>query len=488
MTKKLVRVQSEIPGLDTVLCGGLVQGASYIVQGSPGSGKTILANQLAFSHARRGQKVLYVTLLAESHDWLFQSLSTLDFYDASRVGVDLFYISLFQTLRDEGLSALVAMLRRELLRHRCSMLVLDGLLIAKDRAQTTLDVKTFVAELQGHAAFTGCTVLFLTSASVEDAGPEHTMVDGVLQLREELSGNRSVRQLRVSKSRGSGAHGGYHQYDISARGITVYPRLEKVYARPTVPLAMPQARAPSGVAGFDELIGGGLPQASVTLLLGPSGSGKTTFGLNFLRLASEAEPALHFGFYESPDRLLAKAKALDIDIEGLVAAGHLQLMWQPLTENLVDQLGHALLDAVSARGVKRLFIDGFGGFQRAALEPGRLVEFLTALSNELRARGVTTVVTAELRQLMGPSVTDPLPEMSSLMDNMVMLRQTEMESEIQRLLAVVKIRDSGFDPSIHVTTIGPGGLSIHKRASRAEGLLTGTARHVAGTGPSSERT
>jgi circadian clock protein KaiC len=104
------------------------------------------------------------------------------------------------------------MLRGELARLNASMLVLDGLLDAREIGQTNLDVKTFVAELQGHAAFTGCTVLFLTSARIDESSPEHTMVDGVLQLEESLFASRTVRRLRVAKSRGSRALGGMHLF------------------------------------------------------------------------------------------------------------------------------------------------------------------------------------------------------------------------------------------------------------------------------------
>ena len=121
MVSKLERVASNVPGLDQVLCGGLVAGSSYILQGQPGAGKTILANQIAFGRAARGEHVLYVTLLAEAQDRLFQALSTLDFFDRTKIGSDLMYMSLFSTLRDEGLAALVAALRREMSRHGCTM-------------------------------------------------------------------------------------------------------------------------------------------------------------------------------------------------------------------------------------------------------------------------------------------------------------------------------------------------------------------------------
>lgn len=463
MTQQLVRVETGVPGLDTILCGGLVQGAAYIIQGSPGAGKTILANQIAFQQARENGRILYVTLLAESHDRLFQALATFDFYDAAAVGRDVFYISLFKVLQEKGLSALVDALRGELARHRCTTLILDGLLIAKDKAESALDVKTFVAELQSHAAFTGCTVLFLTSARVDEVSPEHTMVDGVIQLKEELTGIRTVRQMRISKSRGSAALGGLHQYRISRTGIDVYPRLEALLANPSHEEWLGDERVDTGVAGLEQLIGGGLPPAAITLLMGPAGSGKTTFGLNFLSLATPEEPALYFGFYESPQRLKAKARALGIDLESLEASGALAVVWNPMTENLLDHLGHQLLAAVRERGVRRLFIDGITGFHRSAVYPARLIEFYTALANELRGLQVSTVTTLEMRDLNGLAGSDPLPEYTTLMDNLILLRQAGIAGELRRFIGVVKMRDSAFDTAFHDVTIGPGGLQVMNR-------------------------
>jgi circadian clock protein KaiC len=169
--------------------------------------------------------VLYVTLLAESHERLFQALDVLDFFDRSKLGNDITYVSVFQTLRDEGLDAVVKLLRRETKRQGATLLVFDGLLNARDRAETDFDVKTFVAEIQGQAAFVGCSVLFLTSSSVKEISPEHTMVDGVVELTDTLAGVRSLRQIQIRKSRGSKAIGGLHEFEISDSGITVYPRL-----------------------------------------------------------------------------------------------------------------------------------------------------------------------------------------------------------------------------------------------------------------------
>jgi circadian clock protein KaiC len=458
--QSLPRLSAGIPGLDAVLGGGFVEGASYIVQGQPGAGKTILGNQIAFATAAAGKKVLYITLLAETHDRLFQSLSTLAFFHKDRLGNEVAYLSVFQTLNQEGLGAVVDLLRKETRRHGASLIVFDGLLNARDRAQTDLDVKTFVAEVQSQAAFVGCTVLFLTSARLEDDSPEHTMVDGVLELHDELIGVRTVRRLRVRKSRGSAGLGGYHQYEIGDAGVVVFPRLEAALGKPSIHDSPDPAPLASGVEGLDVITGGGLPRGSITLVIGPSGSGKTSFGINFLAAASTEEPALHFGFYENPGRILLKAKALGLDLRGLVDSGGLEIVWQPLTENLVDKLAYRLLDAVAARGVKRLFLDSLGGFERAAVHRPRLVEFFAALTNQLRAMGVTTVATWELRDLFASDVLAPVPEISSMLDNLILIRQVDSVSGYKRELSVLKIRDQPFHAAPQEVIIDGHGLAI----------------------------
>jgi circadian clock protein KaiC len=470
VVNRLKRLNSSVPGLDAVLCGGFIAGASYIFQGRPGAGKTILANQIAFAQANEGQRVLYVTLLAESHERLFEALSTLDFYDAAAVGNTVTFISVFQTLRAEGLSAVVSLLRREMGRQNCSMLIVDGLLNVRDTADATLDVKTFVAELQANAAFSRCTVLMLTSASPGEASPEHTMVDGVLELHEDVVGAKTIRRLQVTKSRGSAALGGFHSYEITTAGITVYPRLELFLARPTDDTDPPEQRVPSGIADMDELIQGGFPSASFTLLMGPSGSGKTTFGLSYLKLATPEQPAVMFGFYESPRRLAFKARAIGIELDGLVASGALKIIWHPLTENLLDKLAYDLLDAVRSLGARRVFIDGLSGFERAVADPARLVEFFSGLSNELRTLGITTIATWESRNIFGLQSTSPVPEISGIVDNLLLLRQTQSGSELKRVLALLKIRDGNFDGALHLISVTRGGLRIDGRFQGGENI------------------
>ncbi|AXA67624.1 serine/threonine protein kinase [Pseudomonas oryzihabitans] len=474
---RLERVVTGIQGLDEILKGGLVAGASYVIQGRPGSGKSIMANQIAFNHVRGGGRVLFATMLSETHERMFQFFSTLDFFDRSCIGDQVQYLSAFDTMEGEGLDEVVRLLRREISRQKASLLVVDGLLNARSRAETPIDTKKFIAELQGHAAFAGCTVIFLTSARLEDGSPEHTMVDGVLDLHEEEIGSRTIRRLALRKTRGSGALPGFHEFTISDVGITVFPRLETLYRDPSAgsTYRIGHRRVPSGMASLDAMIRNGLPESSTTLIMGPSGAGKTSISLNFLAACTPEAPALMFGFYEPPERLLLKASALGVDLASRLDEGALHLHWQPTTEMRLDEVGIKLLAMVREHGIKRLVIDSLGAIARFALPQGRLIEYFSALLNELRTQGVTVLATWELRDVFGADIAAPAPELSSMVDNLILLRFVEAEAEIKRVLSILKVRDSIYDPSLCELVIDDSGIELKKAFKDMVKVLSGSA-------------
>ena len=458
----LARLESGIQGLDLLLQGGLVAGSSYIVQGRAGSGKTIFANQIAFHHARNGGRVLFATLLSESHERLFQFLSTLSFFDRQRVGDEIQFVSAFDTLESEGLEEVVKLLRREITRQKATVLVVDGVLNARSRAEHTIDTKKFIAELQGHAAFAGCTTLFLTSARLDDSSPEHTMVDGVIELGEELLAHRGIRRLHLRKTRGSGASSGLHEFQITSQGIVVYPRLEAVLGSRYDSDDPVEEIIPSGIPDLDAMIGGGLQRNAATLVVGASGTGKTSLGLSFLSCCTPEERGLIFGFYETEGRLKRKAGTMGLNLRDQVQNDVVRMIWQPTTEQYMDLLAYRLLDAVREGGYRRVLIDSLGAVVRASAEPTRRLEFLTALINELRAMGVTVMATWEVRDIFDTTGHLPAMELASLFDNMVMMRFTEAGAALRRIFMVLKVRDSAFDASYREILMTQSGVRLAK--------------------------
>src|SRR6266566_2493596 len=445
----LERLPTGIPGLDTVLRGGFLTAGIYIVRGEPGAGKAILGNQFCFNHAAAGHHAIYVTLLAETHDRMLQHMQTMSFFEPARIPDGIYYVNGFRVLEEDGIKGFIDSLRREIRTHDATLLVLDGLVATEESSESDRDFKKFILELQAHMAIEGCTALLLTDGRRNEYHPEYTMVDGLIELYDVLFGTQAERELEVRKLRGTDALRGRHSFRITDRGIVVYPRIEALLARPTADDQWPDERCASGVDQLDAMLGGGIPRGTATLVLGASGSGKTSLGLHFLSRSSALEPGLLFGFYEMPLRLRHKAAGLGIKLDGLIEQGQLEFLWYPPTEDILDALGNRLLEAVRRRRVKRLVIDGLLGFQELAADrPHRIGRFLTALANELRVLNVTTVYTAETRNLIGGVIEGPAIGLSTIAENLILLRYVALRSQLRRLISVVKMRDSDFDSSL----------------------------------------
>ena len=471
---RLRRVPTGVPGLDAVLRGGLFAGGAYIVRGAPGAGKTILANQVCFHHARAGGKALFVTLLAESHARMIQHLERLEFYDSGLVPERVYYVSAFRTLEEDGLKGLMGMLRREVRARGATVLVLDGLLVAGESGGSDREFRKFIHELQAYVSAEGCVALLLTNTGRAEHHPEHTVVDGLLALEDARVGGRSQRELEVRKSRGSGALRGRHPFRITDGGLVVYPRIEAVLARPSKPQEGGLGgRVSLGIPGLDGIMGGGPLAGTTTLVLGASGVGKTMLGMHFLSRSSEREPGLHFGFYETPEQLVANAAAAGIDLAEPVRRGHLEMLWRPTAEQILDDIGGQLLDAVRRRGVRRLFVDGLGGYVEAVDRRERVSQVFAALSNELRALGVTTVCAGETMNLVGPEVAVPIEGVSVIADNMVLMRFVEFRARLHRLLSIMKVRGSAFDLALREFRITASGIEMAGSLEDAEAVLSG---------------
>jgi len=453
------RLTTGIAGLDVVLHGGLLPGGIYIVQGPPGAGKTILSNQICFNHIAGGGAAAFFTLLAENHARMMDNMRAMSFFDEEQIPDRMVYQSAFAELRDEGLDGLLRLLRREIQRRRTTLLVIDGLVSVHAIAAGDQEFKTFVHSLQELALATDCTMLLTTNDS-RSVSPERTMVDGLIALTAGECGWEATSDLQVWKFRGSAYVRGRHSYKITDDGIQVHPRIEAILAVPSCSDGVQGERVKSGVGNLDALLDGGLPACSTTMLTGPSGVGKTTLGLHFLAKSSSEEPGLLFGFHETPARTKLKGTTFGLPLEELEQRGQLVILWQTPQSDLVDAHAERLLAAVKARGVKRLFIDGLTAFRRAITDPTRAESFFAALLNELRVLGVTTLFTLELPDILSTKAHVPIADVSSLAENIFLMRFIESPTKLHRVCSVMKVRDSSFDSSSHEFTVTGAGWTL----------------------------
>jgi circadian clock protein KaiC len=470
--------------------GGFLRGGIYIISGQPGTGKTILSNQMAFSHVASGGRAVYVSLLSETPAHLFSHLSSMSFFSHELIGDVLYYVSGYGVMQQEGLKGLGTMLQRLILDHSATLMIIDGALNAEEAGSSELDFKALIHQLQVFGATTGCTILLLMSTGGGAAGVEgdaagrqvagQTTVDGLVQLGYRRIEMRLVRELEVRKLRGSAHIEGGNAMRITGDGIQVYPRLEVLLASSRAATEGPTVsneRMAFGMPSLDKMLQGGLPGGSSTVLLGPSGSGKSLLGLNFLLEGARLQqPGLYFGLNEPITVVMEVANRTGCDLSGAVGRGEIEALWHLPLESMVDQIADRLLEAIHRRKVKRLFIDSLESFAKLLIYPERTDRFFTALLSELQYLGVTTLSALELPDLFGANISLPIHGISVAAENIIFMRSVELHAQLHRIISVLKLQRSGYDPAIREFTISDQGLDVGDIFTGAEAILTGLAR------------
>lgn len=477
------RLASGVPRLDYILKGGFLKGSIYSVIGPPGSGKTVYANQLCFNHARGRGRSVYISILVESITKMLGHIEDFTFFKPELVNSQIFYFSGYGILKADGFRGLLTMIRNAVKEHQADLLILDGLETGMPDHSGMREFKEFIHELQGVTALLNCTTFLLSPASHDKIIPQNNLVDGIMEFTRDLLGPRSVHEVAIHKFRGSDFLQGKHEVEITDDGVQIHPRTEVQFADPPENATEERIRMGFGIGEFDRMLAGGLLSGTCTVLLGAPGTGKTILGLHFLvEGAKQGQAGIYFGFYEPPPRLIEKAERLGLGLKKWVDEGLIELIWQPPLEHYLDALAEQLLEKLRSetqnKSRRRLFIDGVEGFRNANVYPDRAPRFMSAFTNQLRMLDVTSLITEEL-PLFKPELDMPNPELANVVEGVILLRYVELQSQIRRLLSIMKMRESEYDTRIREFRISARGVEVTDTFSAAEAVLTGQGRMIA---------
>lgn len=461
--------------LDRILGGGLPRGSAIVISGPPGSGKTLLAQQMAFVNATEAAPALYYTSWSEPHTKLIRNLGGFDFFDEQAVGKRVDFLHLPALLGEPGEQALEEVARelfRASVERQPALIVVDSSkslhgMVPDDR------FRQVIYELVSRVGQTDAVLVLVgeyTAAEIESE-PEFAVADGIIQLTNEAHGLMDKRTLRVVKMRGSATLSGTHAFSIDPHGIRAYPRLETMVP-PEIPAQ--EGRASLGDAGLDLLVGGGLPRGDATLLLGPAGIGKTILGLGFIAAGlKEGERGLYVSFQETAAELSSKAAAMGWNwFAGAVESGELEIMNIRPVDLDLDRVGMALRDALLARHPRRVVIDSIAELEVGGRAPDRYLSYLWAIVNLVRGHGATGVFTHET-VTFGPQATALL--LSYVFQNVVTLRFVEHDYQVLRAISTLKMRESHHETDLLEFVIGPGGVTSGDKLTNVTGLLGWTA-------------
>lgn len=469
-----------VPNLDAVLGGGIQRRALGMVLGPPGSGKTVLCQQIAFHVARAGGQVLYLTGQSEMHEKLVRHQRVMAFFDPALVGAGIQFVNLSDLLR-EGVPAAEDAVVAAARAQRAALVVVDGYAGMRRMPADPAAASSFVYSLGAKLSLLGVTTLFAVEADPIDRERygELTVCDVVLALRNVQQGTWDRRILQVLKVRGAASLNGIHPFTIDDDGVHVHPRFESIVAPD--PGAWSDERVQCGIAALDALLGGGLNLGTATLVAGTPGAGKTLLALHLLvEGARRGEPGLFVGFLESPEQLRAKARAFGLDLAVAEQSGLVRLLVFPGYDLNADRIGEELRIDVAVRGVKRLAIDSFSELERAIYTEDRKPNFLAALVHFVRGQGVTAYLAMDVPKIVGVELDLAGTPLAVFAENLLLLRQTELLGEMRRILAILKMRFSAHDSTVMEYALEPDrGVRLLGPAPLAVGLLTGLGHPIA---------
>jgi circadian clock protein KaiC len=463
-----------IAELDLVLDGGLPGGSLVVVAGGPGTGKTILAQQVCFANATPERKAIYYTTFSEPHAKLVRYLEPFEFFDIAALEERVDFVNLEALLLDEAerdgdaLAPAVTEIVRTTFDLKPCVVVIDSAKALRDFADAHA-VRRMFYDLSGRVAHTDTVLLFLGEYSAEEmeGDPAFSLADGILQLAYAPHEPVDRRWLRVLKLRGSNHLGGKHALEIDRTGISLFPRLESLTPQG---VALGGGRISSGIAGLDGMLGGGIPAGDVTAILGPSGAGKTAHALQFVAEGiKEGDRCLYVSFQEDARQLQQKAASFGWDLAGARESGQLLVHHVPQGNLDLDVLGRAVRAGTADGSVRRVALDSLAELVLAARESERFPAYARTLVGFLRAAGATSVITSETVTL-GP-MSAPLGGLSFLFHNIVLLRFIEMDSSFGRAVTVLKMRDSDHEKGLRRYEITGEGIVVGETLEGLTGVL-----------------
>ena len=460
---ELRRLSSGSGALDAILGGGLPERSLSVIAGEPGVGKTVFALQLVFHLARQQKRAAFFTTLSEPSLKLIRYMQQFAFFDPELLDERVTFVDLGSALLEDGPQRALEIVKQHVEQHESELVVIDSFKAVHDLLEPNAPLgRRLVYELAVWLAAWGATTVLVGEYRRDDIArlPEFAIADGIIRLASERHELSSFRQIEILKMRGANYVTGLHFFEMGRDGLTFFPRVRAPDYRGDGAVMPALERVPTGLAELDAMLDGGPLRSSTTLVEGGTGTGKTLLGLLFLLAGVErGEPGVHLGLEETPDQLRGLAATLGWDLTRAEASGQLRLTYTSPVELSTDRYLEQARQQVADLGARRLVLDGLSSLALSVPSDRRFRELVYASTKHFRRSGATVYMTLELEEALGSGQLSGRA-ISSLADNVILLRHLEVKDRLERAVLVLKARGTAHERGVRHFSIDARGPHV----------------------------
>lgn len=471
------RIPTGIPELDAVLRGGLLEARIHLIEGRPGAGKTTIGMRFLIAGAQQEQGCLYVTLsetvdemhaTAASHGWSLDGIRLFapDLLDAHEYGEQTIMLP-----SDAELSRLIDAIAGEVERSGATRVVIDSMAEIRLLAHDSSHYRRQIIALRDRLARAGATVLLLDDLTAINHEFElQSAVHGAITLEQrDRAYGASRRVLKIVKLRGGDYQSGWHDFAIERNEVLVFPSLiAEEHWRDYTPQELL-----SGVAGLDDIMGGGIVDGTSTMIIGPAGVGKTTLALQYALAAvraggkaayfvlDEAEMTLRSRMMERfgvhPDTGEPDGLMITRINPSRISAG--AFIWR-------------VRRSVEDGGARIVVIDSINSYLDLVREERTLLLQMNELFSYLANMGVIAVIVGAHSSAL--DTTREPDALSVITDNVISLRFHEAGGAMDKAISVLKKRHGRHSLEIRGFRLVEDGVAVDGRT----GYGSGGGEHV----------
>ena len=219
----IARLETGLPALDAILGGGLPRRSVTVIAGPPGTGKTILAQQICFHGASPARRALYFSTLSEPMAKTLLYAGQFGFFDAKKLEDGVEFVDLGGIAWTGGLEEATGQIVAHVERVSPAVVVVDSFRVFDDFAGSRQDLRKFGYDLAVKLMVQGCTSLLLGEYAGEEvrSNPIFSIIDGVIVLRRPRVAGQRRRFIEVLKMRGTAHSLDAHPFEITGSGIAI---------------------------------------------------------------------------------------------------------------------------------------------------------------------------------------------------------------------------------------------------------------------------